>query len=52
MNEERILDMKKIAIVTGGNKGIGLEVTKSLLTKNCKVYSLTITTHKQIRIDL
>lgn len=38
MNEERILDMKKIAIVTGGNKGIGLEVTKSLLTKDYKVY--------------
>lgn len=29
--------MKKVALVTGGNKGIGLEVTRNFLELNCKV---------------
>ena len=40
--------MKKIAIVTGGNKGIGLEVTKSLTAKDYKVY----VRHYKDRLDL
>ena len=31
--------MSKTAIITGGNKGIGLEVAKDLISKDYKAYS-------------
>lgn len=30
----------KIALVTGGNSGLGFEVVKELIKKNCQVISL------------
>ncbi|MAC34679.1 MULTISPECIES: SDR family oxidoreductase [Idiomarina] len=39
----------KIALVTGGSKGIGLEISKRLVEKGVKVISLTRTTYKPIQ---
>jgi len=37
INKQRENIMKKIVLVTGGNKGIGLEVTRKFLAMGCKV---------------
>ena len=31
-------DIKRTIIITGGNKGIGLAITKKYLKENCKVF--------------
>lgn len=39
----------KVAVVTGGSKGIGLEISKRLVGKGVKVISLTRTSYKPIQ---
>ncbi|AAV81385.1 SDR family oxidoreductase [Idiomarina loihiensis] len=45
-------DKAKVALVTGGSKGIGLEISRLLVGKGVKVISLTRTTYKPIQSRL
>ncbi len=44
--------MKKIAIVTGGSSGIGLEITKALIKRNYFVYTISRRNFSQFNTDV
>lgn len=49
---QHMSDRTKVALVTGGSKGIGLEISRLLVEKGVKVISITRTNYKPIQSSL